>query len=89
PQFVGGDGISFYLHGKSGQDFCIVFYSNLYVTTHFFGKRNPNMKRDFTWVQSLGILFDTHTLFIGAKNSLIWDDSNDHLSLGFNGELIT
>ena len=46
------------------------------------------MKRDFTWVQSLRILFDTYTLFIGAKDTLIWDDSNDHISLGFNGEPI-
>ena len=46
------------------------------------------MKRDFVWVQSLGILFDTHTLFIGSKNSSIWDDSNDCISLGFNGELM-
>uniref|UniRef100_A0A7N2MP19 Late embryogenesis abundant protein n=1 Tax=Quercus lobata TaxID=97700 RepID=A0A7N2MP19_QUELO len=35
-----------------------------------------------------GILFDTHNLFIGAKNTSIWDDSNDRLSLGFNGEPI-
>ncbi|KAK7845334.1 hypothetical protein CFP56_009677 [Quercus suber] len=39
----------FLLHGKRGQDFCTVFYSNLHITAHFFGKRNQNMKRDFTW----------------------------------------
>lgn len=79
---------SVFTHGKRGQDFCIVFYSNLHITAHFFGKRNQNMKRDFTWVQSLRILFDTYTLFIGSKDTLIWDDSNDHISLGFNGEPI-
>nr|POE71203.1 hypothetical protein CFP56_29035 [Quercus suber] len=88
PRFVGGDGITFYFHGKKGQDFCIVSDSNLHINAHFIGKRNQNMKRDFTWVQSLGILFDTHNLFIGAKNTSIWDDSNDRLSLGFNGEPI-
>lgn len=46
------------------------------------------MKRDFTWVQSLGILFNTHTLFIGAKETSFWDNSNDRLSLAFNGEPI-
>ncbi|KAK9999541.1 hypothetical protein SO802_019144 [Lithocarpus litseifolius] len=88
PRFVGGDGITFYFHGKKGQDFCIVSDSNLHINARFIGKRNQNMKRDFTWVQSLGILFDTHNLFIGAKNTSIWDDSNDRLSLGFNGEPI-
>ncbi|XP_050281189.1 uncharacterized protein LOC126722075 [Quercus robur] len=88
PRFVGGDGITFYFHGKKAQDFCIVSDSNLHINAHFIGKRNQNMKRDFTWVQSLGILFDTHNLFIGAKNTSIWDDSNDRLSLGFNGEPI-
>ncbi|XP_075633870.1 uncharacterized protein LOC142606394 [Castanea sativa] len=88
PRFVGGDGITFYFHGKKGQDFCIVSDSNLHINAHFIGKRNQNMKRDFTWVQSLGILFDSHNLFIGAKNTSIWDDSNDRLSLGFNGEPI-
>ncbi|XP_075633871.1 uncharacterized protein LOC142606395 [Castanea sativa] len=88
PRFVGGDGITFYFHGKKGEDFCIVSDSNLHINAHFIGKRNQNMKRDFTWVQSLGILFDTHNLFIGAKNTSIWDDSSDRLSLGFNGEPI-
>nr|POE71207.1 hypothetical protein CFP56_29039 [Quercus suber] len=89
PRFVGGgDGITFYFHGKKGQDFCIVSDSNLRINARFIGKRNQNMKRDFTWVQSLGILFDTHNLFIGAKNTSIWEDSNDRLSLGFNGEPI-
>lgn len=46
------------------------------------------MKRDFTWVQSLGVLFDTHHLFIGAKKTSTWDDSVDHLALHLDGESI-
>lgn len=88
PRFVGGDGITFYFHGKKDQDFCIVSDSNIHINAHFIGKRNLNMKRDFTWVQSLGILFDTHNLFIGAKNTSLWDDSVDRLSLSFDGEPI-
>ncbi|CAL5424034.1 unnamed protein product [Camellia sinensis] len=86
PRFVGADGIAFYFHGKKGQDFCIVTDSNLHINAHFIGKRNSNMKRDFTWIQSLGILFDSHKLSIAAQKTPIWDDSVDRLSLSFNGE---
>ncbi|KAL7202209.1 hypothetical protein ACSBR1_033809 [Camellia fascicularis] len=86
PRFVGADGIAFYFHGKKGQDFCIVTDSNLHINAHFIGKRNSNMKRDFTWIQSLGILFDSHKLSIAAQKTPIWDDSVDRLSLSFDGE---
>ncbi|CAK7329340.1 unnamed protein product [Dovyalis caffra] len=46
------------------------------------------MKRDFTWVQSLGFLFGTHKLFIGAQKTAKWDDSIDRLSLALDGEPI-
>ncbi|CAL8999916.1 unnamed protein product [Prunus brigantina] len=88
PRFIGGDGITFYFHGKKDQDFCIVSDSNLHINAHFIGKRNQNMKRDFTWVQSLGIRFGNHKLFIGAKTTSIWDYSNDRLSLSIDGEPI-
>lgn len=42
------------------------------------------MGRDFTWVQSLGILFDNHQLFIGAKKTAIWDDAVDRLELSYD-----
>ncbi|KAF5470994.1 hypothetical protein F2P56_011473 [Juglans regia] len=88
PRFVGGDGITFYFHGQKDHDFCLVSDSNIHINGHFIGKRNENMKRDFTWVQSLGILFGTHKIFIGARKTSIWDDSVDRLSLGFDGEPI-
>ncbi|KAF7119288.1 hypothetical protein RHSIM_Rhsim13G0108700 [Rhododendron simsii] len=88
PRFVGGDGMTFYFHGKKDQDFCIVSDSNLHINAHFIGRRNDNMKRDFTWVQSLGILFDNHRLFVGAQKTSTWDDSLDRLALAFDGEPI-
>ncbi|KAF5744857.1 hypothetical protein HS088_TW07G00438 [Tripterygium wilfordii] len=69
-------------------DFCIVSDSNLHINAHFIGRRNPNLKRDFTWVQSLGILFDNHRLFIGANKTSSWDDSVDRLELQFDGDSI-
>ncbi|XVE49243.1 hypothetical protein DITRI_Ditri01bG0067100 [Diplodiscus trichospermus] len=47
------------------------------------------MKRDFTWVQSIAILFDKHQLFLGALKTLTWDDPIYHLSLTFDGESVT
>ncbi|KAI4385444.1 hypothetical protein MLD38_003469 [Melastoma candidum] len=89
PRFIGGDGITFYFHGQKDRDFCIVTDPNLHINAHFIGRRNHRMRRDFTWVQSLGILFHNHKLFIGAQRTATWDDSNDRLSLAFDGEPIS
>ncbi|CAK9153821.1 unnamed protein product [Ilex paraguariensis] len=86
PRFIGGDGITLYFHGKKGHNFCIVSDSNLHINAHFIGKRNQNMQRDFTWVQSIGILFDNHQLYLGAKKTSTWNDAIDHLDLTFDGE---
>lgn len=42
------------------------------------------MGRDFTWVQSLGILFDQHKIFVGAKKTAAWDNSIDRLDLSYD-----
>ncbi|KAJ6896369.1 flocculation protein FLO11-like [Populus alba x Populus x berolinensis] len=86
PRFIGGDGITFYFHGKKDHDFCLVSDPNLHINAHFIGKRNENLTRDFTWVQSISIFFDKHQLFLGALKASTWDDSADRLSLAFDGE---
>ncbi|PON60492.1 Root cap [Parasponia andersonii] len=88
PRFIGGDGITFYFHGKKDRDFCLVSDGNLHINGHFIGKRNPNMTRDFTWVQSIGILFDNHKLYVGAKKTPKWNSAIDRLSLTLDGEPI-
>ncbi|XWS54759.1 hypothetical protein CRYUN_Cryun10bG0116600 [Craigia yunnanensis] len=47
------------------------------------------MKRDFTWVQSIAILFDKHQLFLGALKTSTWDDSIDRLILTFDGQTLS
>nr|AFK44693.1 unknown [Medicago truncatula] len=89
PRLIGGDGITFYFHGKKDNNFCLVSDNNLHINAHFIGRRNENMKRDFTWVQSIVILFDNHQLFLGAQKTSTWDDSVDRLALSFDGEPIT
>ncbi|XP_076895472.1 uncharacterized protein LOC143548103, partial [Bidens hawaiensis] len=88
PRFIGADGITFYFHGKKDQDFCLVADNNLHINGHFIGKRNKNMGRDFTWVQSIGVLFDNHKLKISAQKTFTWDDSIDRISITFDGENI-
>ncbi|KAG8375599.1 hypothetical protein BUALT_Bualt10G0117200 [Buddleja alternifolia] len=85
PRFIGADGITFYFHGKKNKDFCIVSDTNLHINAHFIGRRNENMGRDFTWVQSLGILFDNHQIFIGAQKTATWDNAIDRLELSYDG----
>ncbi|CAA0807499.1 late embryogenesis abundant protein-related / LEA protein-related [Striga hermonthica] len=89
PRFIGGDGITFYFHGSKDRDFCLVTDSDLHINAHFIGKRNMNMKRDFTWVQSVGVLFGSHRLYIGAQRTAKWSDAVDRLSLAFNGQRVT
>ncbi|KAJ0493061.1 hypothetical protein Hanom_Chr12g01103431 [Helianthus anomalus] len=84
PRFVGGDGVTFYFHGRKNQDFCLLSDRNLHINGHFIGKRNPKLTRDFTWVQSIGILFEDHKLLVGAKKTSTWDDSEEHLYISYD-----
>ncbi|KAF3435454.1 hypothetical protein FNV43_RR22543 [Rhamnella rubrinervis] len=89
PRFIGGDGITFYFHGKKDHDFCLLSDFNIHINAHFIGRRNQNMKRDFTWVQSIGVLFGNHQLYIGAHKTATWDDSVDRLAIKFDGATIS
>ncbi|KAJ0101613.1 hypothetical protein Patl1_05916 [Pistacia atlantica] len=89
PRFVGGDGNTFYFHGHKDQDFCLLSDANLHINAHFIGKRDPSMNRDFTWVQSISVIFNSHNLFIAAKTTSIWDDNIDHFVLSFDDNSIS
>ncbi|XP_027173664.1 uncharacterized protein LOC113773256 [Coffea eugenioides] len=88
PRFVGGDGMMFYFHGSKGSDFTIVSDDDLQINAHFIGTRPEGRTRDFTWVQALSIMFDTHTLVLAAKRVSRWDDKVDALIAKWDNEMI-
>ncbi|KAG0608827.1 hypothetical protein M758_8G136200 [Ceratodon purpureus] len=85
PKIVGGDGVTFYFHGRMNQDFCLVSDSDLHINAHFIGKRPEGRFRDFTWVQALGFVYGPHALTIAAKRVAKWDNGVDQLQLSYNG----
>lgn len=89
PRFVGGDGVMFYFHGAKETDFAIVSDDNLHINAHLIGTRPKGRKRDFTWVQTLSVMFDTDTLVVGTKQVSHWDEKVDALIVQWNGKTIT
>ncbi|KAI0491281.1 hypothetical protein KFK09_025541 [Dendrobium nobile] len=88
PRFIGGDGTMFYFHGAKGGNFALVSDRHLHINAHFIGIRPVGRSRDFTWVQALAIMFESHSLVIAARRVAVWDDSVDVLSLLFDGVAI-
>ncbi|CAF2120850.1 hypothetical protein HID58_009019 [Brassica napus] len=89
PRFVGGDGRMFYFHGSKGGNFAIVSDNNLQINAHFIGTRPAGRTRDFTWVQALNVMFETHNLVITANRVTQWDENSDAFTLRYNEEFIT
>jgi hypothetical protein len=88
PRFTGGDGNTFYFHGKKDQDFCIVSDKDLHINAHFIGNHNPAVRRSFTWIQAIGVSFGGHRLFIGARKAAQWDADEDHIDITLDGETV-
>uniref|UniRef100_A0ACD5UVG3 Uncharacterized protein n=1 Tax=Avena sativa TaxID=4498 RepID=A0ACD5UVG3_AVESA len=87
PRFIGGDGNAFYFHGKKDADFCVVSDRDLHINAHFIGKSgHSGMSRDFTWIQAIAVLFDGHSLYVGARKTGTWDDAVEHLEITLDGE---
>jgi len=89
PRFVGGDGVMFYFHGAKGGNFAIVSDDDFQINAHFIGTRPQGRTRDYTWVQALAVMFDTHTLVIAANRVTQWNDKVDSLTVKWDGELVT
>ncbi|KAH7296643.1 hypothetical protein KP509_26G032300 [Ceratopteris richardii] len=86
PRFVGGDGVMFYFHGKANENFCLLSDTELHVNAHFIGTHPIDRKRDYTWVDALGIMYDHHKLSISTKRLGAWNDGVDRLSFSYDGE---
>lgn len=86
PRFIGGDGIVFYFHGKRNEHFSLVSDLNLQINAHFIGLRPAGRTRDYTWIQALGILVDSHSFSLEATPAVAWDDEIDHLKFSYDGK---
>ncbi|EEF28676.1 uncharacterized protein LOC8277669 [Ricinus communis] len=86
PRFIGGDGVVFYFHGKSNEHFSLVSDTNLQINGRFIGHRPAGRTRDFTWIQALGVLFNTRTFSLEATKAATWDSEIDHLKFTYNGQ---
>ncbi|KAI3457499.1 hypothetical protein Pfo_014162 [Paulownia fortunei] len=86
PRFIGGDGIVFYFHGNRNEHFSLVSDPHLHINARFIGLRPAGRLRDFTWIQALGILFNTHTFSVEATNAEKWDHEVDHLKFFYDGQ---
>ncbi|GMN66163.1 hypothetical protein TIFTF001_035233 [Ficus carica] len=89
PRFIGGDGIVFYFHGKKNEHFSLVSDLNLQINARFIGLRPQGRSRDYTWIQALGILFDSKTFSLEATPASSWDDNVDHLKLSYDDKDLT
>nr|XP_043622998.1 uncharacterized protein LOC122594632 [Erigeron canadensis] len=89
PRLIGGDGIVFYFHGKVNEHFSLISDSNLQINGRFIGHRPEGRSRDFTWIQALGLLFNSHSFSLEATKSATWDSEIDHLKFSFDGEEIS
>ncbi|CAN6345946.1 unnamed protein product [Urochloa humidicola] len=84
PRFIGGDGNTFYFHGRQGRDFCLLSDANLHINAHFIGSHVPGAGRDPTWVQAIAVQFSGHRLYVGARRTAAWDDESDRLAIVFD-----
>lgn len=78
----------FYFHGKSNQHFTLVSDSALQINARFIGHRPQGRGRDYTWIQALGILFNSKTLSVEAPKTSQWNENIDHLKFTFNGNTL-
>ncbi|CAJ1978601.1 unnamed protein product [Sphenostylis stenocarpa] len=85
PRFIGGDGRVFYFHGKSNEHFTLVSDSTLQINARFIGHRPAGRARDYTWIQALGILFNSKTFSLEAPKTSQWNENVDHLKFTYNG----
>lgn len=70
----------FYFHGRKDKDFCLVSDFGIRFNAHFIGKKSKK-GRDFTGVQSTGVLFGPLQFYVGARKV-----SDDNMPIQLNGD---
>lgn len=78
----------FYFHGTRDGNFSLVSDEQFQINAHFIGWRPEGRSRDFTWVQSLAVVFDSHVLVVAARRVAKWDGRFDALAVLWDGEEI-
>ncbi|ESQ54533.1 hypothetical protein EUTSA_v10027534mg [Eutrema salsugineum] len=86
PGFIAGDGFVFYFHGKSNEHFSLVSDTDVQINARFTGHRPAGRSRDFTWIQALGLLFNSHNFSLEATKVATWADGIDHLRFSYDGQ---
>ncbi|KAI3865375.1 hypothetical protein MKX03_016415 [Papaver bracteatum] len=88
PSFTGGDGIVFYFHGRSNEHFSLISDPNLQINARFIGLRHEGKTREYTWIQALGMMFDSHTFSVEARKVAKWDNEVDQLEFSYDGKTL-
>lgn len=88
PRFVGGDGVMFYFHGKTNEQFSLVSDVDFHINARFIGRRPQGRTRDNTWIQALGLRFNRHTFTLSAKKVAQWDNKVDQLAFTYDDQLV-
>ncbi|CAA7049159.1 unnamed protein product [Microthlaspi erraticum] len=68
------------------EEFSLVSDSDLQINGRFIGHKPAGRARDFTWIQALGFLFNSHKFSLEAAKSATWDNKIDHLKFSFDGQ---
>jgi hypothetical protein len=75
----------FYFHGKKNEHFSLVSDYDLQVNARFIGRRPVGRTRDNTWIQALGLMFNSNSFTLEANKVAQWDDEVDQLQFTYNG----
>ncbi|KAH1127507.1 hypothetical protein GYH30_016206 [Glycine max] len=69
---------------KSNEHFTLVSDFAIQINARFIGYRPEGSGRDYTWIQALGILFNSKTLSLEAVKTPQWSENVDHLKFTYN-----
>ncbi|WOL10318.1 hypothetical protein Cni_G19073 [Canna indica] len=64
-----------------GDDFALVSNDKFHINVHFIDTWSEGKACNFTRVQALSIMFDSHTLVVAARKVATWDYRFDALAI--------